>query len=288
MLQDMGIPIEGTRGPTGGYRVRPGYKLPPLMLSDDEAVAVCLGLQALPRTGLVAAPEVVAGATAKIERVLPESLRRRVQALQAGIAVEAPAGPAAPAATIAALTEAAKAGRRVWLRYGSQRGEETERAVDPYGVACWSRHWYVAGYCHLRADLRTFRLDRVLAVKPCDETFTPPPDFDALTHVIRSIATMPGMWTVEVLFHADLDAVGAQVPAAFGQLEAAPEGTVFRCHYDDLDGLARWLGLLGLPFAVRRPPELGEALRRLAIALVAGAAGGGSAGTAPHSGPQNR
>jgi predicted DNA-binding transcriptional regulator YafY len=263
MLQDMGIPIEGARGPGGGYRLRPGYKLPPLMLTGDEAVAVCLGLRALPRLGLLLPPETATGAAAKIERVLPDPLRRRVRALQSGVALDAPP-PAAPAGLVALLGEAAAQGRPVWLRYRSPAGAETERLVDPYGVVAWSRSWYVAGYCHLRRGLRSFRLDRVAAAEPRDGAFAPPEDFDALDFVLRSVAAMPGVWPVEVVLRAGEAQARARIPPAFGTLETVPGGVVFSCRYDDLDGLARFLVTLGLPLTVHRPPELRDALRRLA------------------------
>lgn len=274
MLQDIGIPVEATRGPYGGYRLRPGYKLPPLMLTDEEALAVTLALLGAPRLGLALAPSAVAGAQAKLERVLPTPLRSQVQAVAASIAFDAPpdAG-AARTAQLALLAEAAHDGRRVRLRYRSGAGAETVRTVDPYGVVRWSRAWYLAGYCHLRVGLRVFRLDRVLGAERLPETFAPPAAFDSHGYVAQTIAAFPGRWPVDLLLGLPLEEARRTTVAAYGTLAASPKGTVFQGRFDDLDGAARWLVTLGCPVTVREPPELRAALRRLAAAVAAMADG---------------
>jgi predicted DNA-binding transcriptional regulator YafY len=272
MLQELGIPIEGTRGPHGGYRLRQGFTLPPLLFTEDEAVALALGLLGLPQLGLGLAPPAVSGALAKVRRVLPQEARVRVGAIEENVALEPSGlGTPAPGEFVALCSKAARAGQRVWLRYRAERGEESERIIDPYGVARWSRYWYVVGYCHLRVGLRSFRLDRVLAVEVCPDTFAPPPDFDSLAFVVRSIATMPGRWAVEVLLDLPLEEARRRVPAAYGTLDGIPDGTLFRCRHDDLDGLARYLVGLGCPLVVRQPAELRAALRRLAATIAAAA-----------------
>ncbi len=279
MLQDLGIPVEAARGPYGGYRLRPGFKLPPLMFTDEEAFALTLALRAAPRLGLAFAAPARAGALAKLERVLPVALRARLQAVQASVSLDVPpADAAAPSDLVVLFGEAARGGRRVRVRYRSQTGEETERDVDPYGVVCWARYWYVVGYCHLRAGLRQFRLDRVLAAEPRDATFPPPESFDSLGYVIRAIATMPGRWPVEVALGLTMEEARRRVPAAFGTLEPAPYGVIFRCRYDDLDGLARYFVGLGCPLTVHQPAELRAALGRLAREIAAMANGAGGVG----------
>ena len=268
MLQDLGIPVEAVRGVHGGYRLRPGYKLPPLIFTEDEAFALTLALLATPRLGLAFAAPAIEGARAKLERVLPPLVRARVQAVGGTVALDAtPVSSTADPDLVALFAQAAHLGRRVWLRYRSSDGGETERAVDPYGVACWSRYWYAVGHCHLRGGLRMFRLDRALAAELRDEAFPPQADFDARDYVVRSLATMPGIWTVEVLLGLTLDEARRRIPAAFATLEQAATGVLFRCHYDDLDQLARYLVSLGCALAVREPPELREAFRRLALEL---------------------
>lgn len=272
MLQDLGIPIEAERGPLGGYRLRPGYKLPPLLFTDEEAVALTLALVAAPRLGIAADGAAVAGALAKIERVLPAGPRARVRALQSAVTLDVGPAPSAVESTlVATVGEAAQLGRRLWIRYRSGAEAVTEREVDPYGVVAWGRSWYTVGHCHLRGDVRTFRLDRVLEVAPREATFEPPLGFDLRGHLVRSIVRMHVGPEIEVLVGAPPAAVRGKIWEAFVDLEEAPGGTRLRCRYDDLDGFGRYLMGWGLPVTVVRPVELREALRRFAAEVAAAA-----------------
>jgi predicted DNA-binding transcriptional regulator YafY len=270
--QDLGIPIEAERGPLGGYRLRPGYKLPPLLFTDEEAVALTLALVAAPRLGIAADGAAVAGALAKIERVLPEAPRTRVRALQSTVTMDVGPAPAAvESSLVATVGEAAAQGRRVWMRYRSGTDAETTREVDPYGVVAWGRSWYVVGHCHLRKDLRTFRLDRVLELAPREAMFDPPLDFDLRGHLMRSIARMHVGPEIVVDLAAPLEQVRSRIWEEFAALEVVPSGTRLTCHYDDLDGFGRYLVGLGWPFTVVRPVELKASLRRLASEVSAAA-----------------
>ena len=272
MLQDLGIPVEAERGRYGGYKLRPGYKLPPLMLSDDEALAITLGLLAARRMGLAVAAPAVEGALAKVERVLPPAVRRRVAAVQETLTIDLVPPPEAPAsATVVALSAAAHEGRRVWLRYAAANGEETEREVDPYGLVYLLGRWYAAGHCHLRRDLRVFRLDRIRRLEPREEAFERPAEFDSLAFVQESLARMPGTWRVEVLLRADAAEVRRRVPP-YMATQAPEAGGVVICFFaESLDFAARVLVGLGLPFSVRAPDELRGALARLAEGIAAAA-----------------
>ncbi len=200
MLQDLGIPIEAERGRYGAYMLRPGFKLPPLLFTEDEALALMLGLLAARRLGLAAAAPAVEGALAKVERVLPAAVRERVQAVQEVLVLDLSEPESTPSsAIVVALSEAAQLRRRATIQYHSVTCEKTVREVDPYGIVYHEGRWYAAGYCHLRAGLRTFRLDRVLRVELCDATFIRPPDFDAYGHVMQSLASKPGPWPTEVV-----------------------------------------------------------------------------------------
>ena len=269
MLQDLGIPIEATRGPHGGYRLRPGFKLPPLMLSDDEALAITLSLFAARRSGMAADMLAVEGALAKIERVLPEGLRSRVQAVQSVVAFQpAPAVPQPQGEIVSTLSLAAHQQRRVELCYRS-RGEETVRRFDPYGLVYhWSR-WYVVGWCHLRQDVRVFRLDRVVSAEIEDQLFIRPPDFDSLQSVLESLALVPWEWSVEVLLETTFEDAQRRIPPGSALLEQSEGGVLLRIHSDRLDWLACMLLTLECPFVVRRPPELREALRQIATRAAA-------------------
>ncbi len=273
MLQELGIPVEGGRGRYGFYRLRPGFKLPPLLFSEDEALALVLGLLAARRMGLAATAPAIEGALAKVERVLPEALRERVRAVQEVLVLDSAGLPAVPAANeiVVAIGAAARQRRRVWLRHTSFDGHETERELDPYSLVYRAGRWYAAGYCHLRHDIRVFRLNRVLRVEPRDATFERPADFDALFEVERAIASVPQEWYAEVLLDTTLEAARMRVPPAFAIIEETPEGVLLRCQVDHLDFVASVVAGLGCAFTVREPPELRDALRALAARVLAGA-----------------
>lgn len=286
MLQDLGIPVEARRGRYGGYALRPGYKLPPLMLSDDEALAVTLGLLAARALPLAEVEPAVAGALAKLERVLPAPTRARAQALASAVRLDLDSygvrahkeseaqnlSSEASVTIIGTLSDAALAGRRVWMRYHAASGELTERLLDPYGVAYLDGRWYVVGYCHLRAGPRTFRLDRIRAIAPRDEGFTRPERFDALAFAAQSFAAIPERWLIEALLDTSLAAARRVTPPAFATLESTQEGILLRAYDGDLDHAARFLVSVGAPFRALGPPELREALARLADEIASAAA----------------
>jgi predicted DNA-binding transcriptional regulator YafY len=275
LLQDLGIPIEAERGRYGAYRMRPGFKLPPLMFTEDEAVALTLGLLATHRLGLMVAAPATAGALAKVERVLPAAVRERVQALQDALVIEMPHSYTPPeSAVVVAFSTAAQQRRRVQFGYRSWRDDPSERAIDPYGVVYFAGRWYAVGYCHLRADLRVFRLDRVQSATVLDQCFVRPESFDSLAFVQRSLANTPGEWAIEVLLETDLATAQDRVPAHLALLEPAPDGVILRCNVQRLEWFAHFLAGLDCPVVVRRPPELRDALRDLARALAAMAEAG--------------
>jgi predicted DNA-binding transcriptional regulator YafY len=211
----------------------------------------------------------VEGALAKLERVLPLGLRERVAAVQDTVALDLTSRSTPPedspaAERVAALSAAAYRGRRVWLRYRRGDGAETARALDPYGLVYRAGRWYVVGYCHLRQGVRIFRLDRVLGVDPRDESFVRPEGFDSLAYARQAFAAIPDRWLVEVLLETSLDRVRWSVPPEFATLEETPNGIILRAGDNDLDHMARFLVGLGCSLVVRRPPELRDALRRLA------------------------
>jgi predicted DNA-binding transcriptional regulator YafY len=265
MLADMGIPVESARGKYGGYRIMPGFKLPPLMLTEDEAITVTLGLLAVRRLGLADDLPTADGALGKLQRVLPAALRERVRAVEQSVALGLdPPATTTPAARLSVFSTAAYQQRRLWLRYQSSSSGETERELDPYGVAYHDGRWYAVGYCHLRHEVRVFRLDRVLRVEPRDAHFTRPEGFDALGFALRAFAAIPDTWLVEVLLDTTMDAVRWSVPPAFATLDETPEGVLLRTYDRDLDHTARFLIGLDCRLRVRQPSELLTALHRAA------------------------
>ena len=264
-LQELGVPVESEPGRYGGYRLRPGYKLPPMMFTEEEALALILRLILSRRAGLTDSAPAIEGALAKIDRVLPDRLRGRVQAVQGALAftpLRDTLGATDPAALLT-LTSAARDSRRVWMRY---RGadEETERAIDPYGVVHHRGRWYVVGWCHLRDDVRMFRLDRVLALEAREGTFAKPLDFDCVAYVLQSLATVQWGWPIEVFLELSMADARRRVAADLGTLEQVQGGVLLRTHTDALDWMARFLVQVGCPFRIQHPPELRDAVRALA------------------------
>ncbi len=265
MLQDLGIPVEGERGRYGRYRLRPGFKLPPLMFNEDEALAITLGLLITRRIGMGVAAPAVEGALAKVEQVMPDTLRQRVRAIQDTLIMDIKPSNAPPESDVVlALSTSIQARRRVWLKYRAYAGEQSEREFDPYGLVFRDTFWYTVGWCHLRNALRTFRVDRILEIAPREATFTPPEHFDSLREVEKAIARTPGMWWVDVLLDTDLATVDARVPRELSTLEEEPGGVALRCYVQDIDWFAVFVLRIGVPFVIREPDELRAALRRLA------------------------
>lgn len=266
MLQDLGIPVEGERGRYGAYRLRPGFKLPPLMFSEDEAVALTLGLLAARKFGLTVATPAVEGALAKVERVLPQQVRERVQAVQETVIIDAKSPYVAPASeTLVALSNAAQDCRRVQLRYAAWSGEESERQFDTYGVVYHGGRWYAAGFCHLRHDLRVFRLDRIRVVNLLADRFERPTKVPPLDLVLRAIARTPGRWEVIVQLETSMERAQQLVSPSFALLEPREGGVLMHCYVQQLDWLARMLLGFDCPLTIIAPEEMRVAMREIAL-----------------------
>jgi len=273
MLRDLGIPVEAELGRYGAYRLRPGFKLPPLMFSDDEALAVVLGLLAARRIGLTMDVTATEGALAKIERVLPANLRAQVQAVSGVLTLDLRTALDAPATdVVVTISVAAQESRRVHLKYRAGRPSaptDSERDVDPYGVVYRTGRWYCVGFCHLRQESRMFRLDRIVEASLLDVSFVRPTGFDALAFVIRTIATMPSEHVLDVLIRTNLETARHWILPGVGTLEEAEGGVALRGYVQDLDWMARYLSGLHWPIVIRQPAALKDAIRHHAAALLA-------------------
>jgi predicted DNA-binding transcriptional regulator YafY len=267
-LQELGIPVAGERGRGGGYRLRPGYRLPPLMLDDDEAAVVVLGLLAAERIGL-GAP--AARALGKVRRVLPARLRARVDALEHAVVFTAAGTSAPPAgAVVLALAEASGRARRVTCEYTSYLGEHTERELSPFGLVVHGGRWYLAAHDHGRGEVRTFRVDRLERPRLGAAAEAPPPGFDAAQHIQRSLARVPWTWAVEVTLALEPAEAARRLPASLAELEPhAGGGTTAHLRAESLDWVASLLAGLGCAFTVEQPDELRAAVRALADRLIA-------------------
>lgn len=255
MLRDMGIPVESEPGRYGVYYLRPGFRLPPLMFTGGEILAIILGLMAVRHLGAVA----VESATAKIERVLPDELRDRARALQDVLSFNIPVAQSASEDIITKLSLAAYQHEQVWMVYG-----DTERVVDVYGLVYHNRFWYAVGQCHLRNDLRIFRLDRVQQIRVLESTFEPMADFDPLAYLLAKIAHITRLWEIEVLLKTSLQDAQGRIARDVAVLEAVEDGVLLKMWADDLVWVARVLVRLECQFVVMQPPELREALKQLA------------------------
>jgi predicted DNA-binding transcriptional regulator YafY len=268
MLEELGIPITSELGRAGGYLLVAGYKLPPLLFTDDEAWALAIGLLAARGLGLSGAAEAVASAQAKLERVMPPALKSRVRAADEAVSLDgARTGEAVDGEVLASLALASQQQRRVRFAYRS-RHQATERDVDPYGLAHRTGHWYVVGMCHLRRGLRSFRIDRVESVRVLAASFIRPPGFDTLGHLDRSLATIPREFSAEVLLLTDPVTAGRQIFPALGILEPHFDGVLLRAEVENLDWLARELARLPFDFRIERPAALREAIATIGKRLL--------------------
>ncbi|HLH62501.1 MAG TPA: YafY family protein [Ktedonobacteraceae bacterium] len=264
-LQDVGIPVEANIGRYGGYRLRPGFKLPPLMFTEEEAMAVVLGLLASSWLEVGQSPVVIEGALAKVSRVLPQRARERLQAVTTHLILPAQRQESLPDASLLLnLSESIAQCQRVAIDYCSYANEVTQRKVEPYGVLGWKGHWYLVGYCCLRQDYRTFRLDRIQQVQYLTEPFERDENFDCRAYIVEHYGRTSGSFDIKIEFQVPLSMVRQKIPASYGSLTATTRGgTLLSTQYDDLDNMARYLMILNLPFVVHEPAVLREALLRL-------------------------
>jgi predicted DNA-binding transcriptional regulator YafY len=268
-LEDLGIPLTTERGRAGANMLVDGVKLPPMMFTNDEAVALSVGLVAARGLGLAEASPAVESVQAKLARVMPDKLKRHANAIADTVKVDllpASGTPDSNAALIA-LAGAAQAQRRVRMHYESAAGVRTEREFDPYGLAWRAGAWYALGMCHLRHGLRSFRLDRVGDVSLLEPSFRRPPGFDALDQLLQSIGAIAYAHPIEVMLHTDLQTARRVFSLAFGVLEPIEGGVLLRTSADDLDWFARQLVGLAFDFEIRTPAKLRVELARCAARL---------------------
>jgi predicted DNA-binding transcriptional regulator YafY len=262
-LETFGVPIRSTRGRDGHYALMPGYKLPPMMFSNDETLALSVGLRVARDLGLSDMTPAVASAQAKLDRVMPASLRRKIGDLNAVVALDlAPPQAQSGSEFFAAVTQCASAGQTLRMHYCAPDGGVTEREVDPYGIGYLNGAWYVVGHCHLRRGLRSFRLDRVQAVQACPKTFGVPQAFNVLEYLRESIAAVQRTHAVVVRFaDAEMAVVRRQVPSSICKLTQERGHIRLDAQADDLDWVARELARLNLQFEIVKPKALTHALR---------------------------
>jgi predicted DNA-binding transcriptional regulator YafY len=264
-LQDLCIPVESARGVGGFYQLRPGFRLPPLMFTDEEAFALTLGLRALRHLGLSAFAPATEGASAKLGRVLPEPLRDSVHTVEEVVALEpTPWVVSTSAESLIRVSAAIRARRRLAFAYQSHEGTCSHRQLEPYGVVHMDGRWYVVGRCLSRQALRTFRLDRVSRLEFCDGVFERPEDFDIKAYLYQTMPFVQSVFKIEVWLELPLREAHCHFALHRVAMREENGGTTIRCGRENLHAFAAMLLSLGCRVVVRHPPELKEAFASLA------------------------
>jgi predicted DNA-binding transcriptional regulator YafY len=268
-LQSLGIPVEGTPGRGGGYRLRPGFKLPPLTFNDDEALALALGLRAAKQLGLSTAAPATQSVLAKLERVFPEHLAQSLRALEETLTFTAQGKPAPPATdTVLALGRVALNRQRVHLEYANECDVPSSREVDVYGIAVHEGRWYALGHCHLRAGLRMFRVDRIRSLRTLETHFERPLEWDTPRKFLERMAMWAARWMVTARLNLSLEEARRRVPQQWMTLEADGDGVLLRFGVGSLEWAARALISLECRFTALEPMELRQVVRRVALELL--------------------
>jgi len=263
-LKDLNIPIDSSRGVGGAYRLRPGFRLPPLLLTNEEAFSLSLGLRALRHVGLSAFAPETEGTLKKLERVLPETLRESIRTVEDVVAIEP--GPWVVSTSVESLIRAASAirtGKRVRFAYRSHSGDASRRQIEPYAVMHFDGRWYLMGYCLSRRALRTFRLDRVTELKVSTASFRRPKDFDARRYMQESMPFVQSEYQIDVWIDMPLEEAEADFAAWRIATEAHEGGTRLRCGRDRLEMFAAMLLSMARRIVVHSPPELRETFRQM-------------------------
>src|SRR6478735_3980067 len=260
-LRDLGYPVHATRGSVGGYRLEAGTSMPPLLLEDDEAVAVAIAMRTATGGAVEGLEESSLRALAKLEQVLPPRLRRQVETVQS---VTMQVRRYRPAQTVdpAVLTELARLARErftVRFDYSDRKQASTQRRAEPYRIVNAGQRWYLVAWDLDRADWRTFRVDRMRPGISAGMRFTSRPltDADAEALVARGVPPEARQHQARVLVQAPASQVAERFGAAFGRVTAIDDTScIVDTGADSPEQLAAWLGMLGVDFRVTEPPEL--------------------------------
>ncbi|NKR45629.1 helix-turn-helix transcriptional regulator [Prescottella equi] len=273
-LRGLGYPVDATVGVGGGYRLGAGAEMPPLLLDDDEVLAVALGLQSGATGSVVGIGESSVRALTKLRQVMPSRLRHRLEALQVDVVQREPAPSAVDAAVLSAIASVCHGHERLRFDYRTHDGGESRREVEPYRLVRSGSRWYLMAWDLSREDWRSFRVDRMDPKIPTGPRFTPRelPPGGAAEFVARGIGRAVTRTRARVLLHAPIADIAPMVDAAWGTLEDAPDGRcVVALAGESPSSIARWLSAFDVDFTVLDPPELREECRRRAAhhALVA-------------------
>jgi predicted DNA-binding transcriptional regulator YafY len=265
-LRTLGYPVHATPGVAGGYRLGAGAALPPLLLDDDEAVAVAVGLRTAAGGTVSGIEETSVRALAKLEQVLPSRLRHRVNAMQTATVTIPGAGPSVGTDVLTAIAGAIRASERLRFDYADHRGSGSRRDVEPHRLVSWGRRWYLVGWDHDRADWRTFRVDRITPRAPTGPRFTPRelPQRDVAAYVQGKVGAATWRYFARVRVHAPVGYVRERLPSAGSVEPDGDEHCIAEVGSDTAQMLALYLGLLDVDFDVLDGPGFAEQLEALA------------------------
>jgi predicted DNA-binding transcriptional regulator YafY len=269
-LRQLGYPVDSLTGLGGGYRLRAGSAMPPLLLDDEEAIAITVGLRTAAGASVAGIEEAAVRALVKLEQVLPAHLRRRVGALGSATFTLPVAGPTVDPQHLTSIASACRDSECLRFAYRSRDGADSRREVEPHSLVNHGRRWYLIAWDRRREGWRTFRIDRLTKPASTGVRFTTRrlPAKDPAAFVRQSITRAPNRFEAVVTLHASAEEIASRVPAYWGAIEPLDAHT---CKYKTGDDDPRWLALriamLGVDFEVHEPPELLEHLRMLAFRL---------------------
>jgi predicted DNA-binding transcriptional regulator YafY len=275
-LRELGYPVHANRGVTGGYQLRSGTVMPPLLLDDEEAVAIAVGLRSAAGGTVEGIEETSLRALTKVVQVMPPHLRRRVDALRAYTVTAPPRGPQVDASTLTVIAQACRDDERLTFTYATPSGEPATRQVEPHRLVSLGRRWYLVAWDLDRADWRIFRLDRLTGPATTAARFRPRdlPAADAAAYIADRLGSRPTRYDITVLVHAPAGAVEPVIAVTGGRCEPIDDHSChLRLHVDAFDWPAFILAAVGAPFEVIHPPEFRAHLRDIGkIFLRAGTA----------------
>ena len=265
-LRELGYPVEASPGVGGGYRLGHGTTMPPLLLDDEEVVAVAVALRTAAGAGVTDIEEASLRALVKLEQLLPSRLSHRIDAMRAATVSVPGAGPTVDSAVLSAIAGAIRASERLRFDYVDHDGNQTVRTVEPQRLVVWGSRWYLLAWDVDRDDWRTFRVDRITPKTPTGPRFKPRTlsDEDAASHVQRSAGSATWRYRARIRIFAPVVQVRALLPLAVGVSPDGPDRCIIEAGSDTPHQLALYIGLLDTDFEILEPPDLATAFVRLA------------------------
>ena len=269
-LRELGYPVESVTGRAGGYQLRAGTAMPPLLLDDEEAIAIAVGLRTAAGASVTGIEETAVRALVKLEQVLPAHLRRRVSALSAAMLTLPVSGPTVDPQDLTVIAAACRDFEGLRFGYRARDGTDSHREVEPHSLVNRGRRWYLVAWDRRREDWRTFRIDRLAKPASTGIRFTPRqlPAKNAAAYVNQSITGAPSRFEARVTLRVAAAEISSRLPAHSGAIVPIDAHSCeYRTGDDDLRWLALRIAMLGVDFEVHEPPELVEHLRALALRL---------------------